>query len=102
MINLFMGILLWFAFIALLRIVSLIITYVKFNKVTILHTYGIKLTGFFLFILTFILTSMERNTGFLEVCLAATLSATKELAIHLYADDLVVNRKSLFNLALKK
>jgi CDP-diacylglycerol--glycerol-3-phosphate 3-phosphatidyltransferase len=83
----------WIVGIAAIRIVSLLVGYVKYKAFASLHTYGNKATGLILFIYPFI----YKVFGITQIILiVASLSALEELIINIKAKELNANIKSIF------
>ena len=85
----------WVLLIAVLRFINLGITYFKYHTVAMVHTWGNKLAGFFLFICPFFLV-YDRFYILYAACLIAILSAIEEMLIHLTSSTLDLNRQSIF------
>lgn len=86
----------WIGAIGLVRLLSLFIVRSKFKTFSLLHTYGNKATGFFLFVFPFFLLSVHADVFVYFLCLVASLSSLEELWIHLSSRELQIKKKSLF------
>ncbi len=95
-INLPVQIIIWVIIITVIRIVSIIIVYIKYKKLAILHTNGNKMTGLLLFILPLSLAFFQSDLFFYIICLVASFSSLEELTIHLISKELNVNKKGMF------
>ena len=84
------------AIIALVRIASMVVVYIRYRTFGGLHTYGNKLTGLMLFIFPVTLVFGRADWLLYLICVVALLSALEELIIHLTSKELEGNRKSLF------
>jgi len=88
---------LWILGIVLIRVISIIIIFLKFKTFAILHTYANKMTGLLLFVLIPLLAFVDPNILIYITCIAGSYSAIEELTIHLSSDCLEGNRKSIFS-----
>ncbi len=80
----------------ILKVANVIITKVKFNKITILHTFGAKITFILVFaaVLVFLLFN---NLLLVYIAFSvALLTAIEEGIIHLTTDHYDADRKSIF------
>jgi CDP-diacylglycerol--glycerol-3-phosphate 3-phosphatidyltransferase len=82
--------------IATIRAVNLIITKVKFNEWSVMHTTGNKFTGFVLFTMLpiYIFVSNIPRGIIIAVCAVAALSATEESFILLKSKKYNANRRN--------
>lgn len=79
-----------------IRIINIIIAVLRYHTITILHTYGNKLTGLFLFFLP-IVYSLTDNSLYLWIVFAiALLSSLEEMLIHVISKTLDVNRPGIW------
>jgi CDP-diacylglycerol--glycerol-3-phosphate 3-phosphatidyltransferase len=78
--------------IALIRITSMIILFIKYKTLGILHTVGNKVTGFILFLFPLIIKS---DVLIYLLCIIASVSAIEELFINLFSKELDRNRKGI-------
>ncbi|MHC1684199.1 MAG: CDP-alcohol phosphatidyltransferase family protein [Clostridiaceae bacterium] len=96
-INLSFSIIVWIAFIAFIRVGSILVVFLKYKTFAIPHTYGNKLTGFVLIVFLPVSLALTRSIIVIYViCLIATISAIEELFINLSSKKLEVNKKSIF------
>lgn len=84
------------AIIALVRIASVAVVYIRYRTFGGLHTYGNKLTGLLLFIFPVTLYFGRGAWLLYLIGVVALLSAVEELVIHLTSKEFQANRKSLF------
>ena len=91
-------ILLWISIIFILRIISLILGFIKFKSFSSLHTYLNKFTGIILFFFPFLYTTIGLLTSSFIICAIATISSLEELIINIYSKNLNRDIKSLFEL----
>ncbi len=89
-------ILFWVLGIAAVRLLAVLIAYIKFSTFAMLHTYANKLTGLLLFIFPFGMTILPANITMGIVCLVATISALEEFVIQVRSKNLDLNRKSIY------
>lgn len=90
------GIWIWITLIALARMVSLMVAYVKYRAFAILHTYANKATGFLLFVFPLLYSSIDIHILGNVICSIASIAAIEELMIHLTSRELSRNRTGLF------
>lgn len=83
--------------ILLIRIVSIIILFKKYNKFAILHTYTNKLTGLMLFFIPFFIYLDNTNIMMYIIGVVALFSSIEELVINIKSKKLYLNKKSIFN-----
>lgn len=92
----------WILLIALIRMCSLLVGWIRFKTAAFLHTYANKMTGFLLFCFPlFIGTLGIRRTG-IVVCVIATLSAAEELGINLISKELDRDVKTVGFIRVRK
>ncbi|HEX3000070.1 MAG TPA: CDP-alcohol phosphatidyltransferase family protein [Armatimonadota bacterium] len=89
-------ILIWIVLIAVLRFAAVGVVWVKHHSLSMLHTYGNKVTGFLLFLFPLAMAALPTTVPIYIVCVAASLSAIEELLIDIASDALDPNRKSIF------
>lgn len=89
-------VMLWASGVALVRIASLCVGFIRYRAFAWLHTWANKLTGglLFAFPLLYAIFGISITAGLL--CGAASLSALEELIINLRADKLDRERRSWF------
>ncbi|OAA89318.1 CDP-alcohol phosphatidyltransferase family protein [Clostridium ljungdahlii] len=95
-IKLTIRIIIWVFIIAMIKIISMIIIFIKYKTFEMLHTYGNKFTGVILFAFIISLAFVQSNMIMYIVCTIASISAIEELLINLFSSELQINRKSLF------
>ena len=88
--------LIWLAGIALLRTVSVTVGWIRFRAFACLHTWSNKAAGLLLFGFPVLWACLGMTFTALLLGCTASLSAVEELAIHLTADRLDRDRKSVF------
>jgi CDP-diacylglycerol--glycerol-3-phosphate 3-phosphatidyltransferase len=87
----------WIIAIIIIRLGNLSITVLKYHTLSILHTWGNKLTGFLIFIAPLFILYRQYAVLWL-VCMMALLSAAEETIIHITSKELHVNRRSIFKI----
>jgi phosphatidylglycerophosphate synthase len=81
----------------LAKLANIAVAWLKHGVFVIgLHTWGNKLTGFLAYLGPILLLFVQPEKFILPVLFVAVLSALEESAIHLFSEDLDLNRKSLF------
>ena len=88
-------ILFWILGIAAIRLLAVLIAYIKFTTFAMLHTYANKFTGLLLFIFPFGMTTLPANLLMSIICVIATVSALEEFMIQVRSKTLDLNRKSI-------
>lgn len=88
--------------IILIKIVSIIIGFIKFKQFTLIHTYLNKSIGFLLILLP-LWVLIIKSTGILLnvvdiLCVIAIIAAIEELAIIIFSKNLDLDLKSIFSL----
>ena len=68
----------WIIIIVLIKIFNIIFGYIKYKKLTLLHSVANKITGFVLFILTLIIEFIDIKIIATLICGIATFSAIQE------------------------
>lgn len=96
-INLTKQIIVWVVIIGMVRVVSIVVVFIKYKKFAILHTYGNKITGLLLFAFPLSFDFSKSDVFIYIICVAASFSAIEELLIHLRSKELRANRKSIFS-----
>jgi len=94
-INLTAQIIIWIVIIAITRVVSMLVVFVKYKTFSILHTYGNKITGVVLFILPLSFAFDKSGVMMYIICVVASISAIEELLIHMSSKELVTSKKNL-------
>lgn len=87
----------WIVLTALIRCASMVIAAYKYHSFAMLHTWGNKITGLFLFITPFFIL-YEQSVVLWMVCIIAVLSAVEECVIHITSPTLDINRRSIFKI----
>ncbi len=82
--------------IALIRLSSQIIGWVRFHKLAFLHTYFNKVTGLALFISPLLLVILDFNITLILVLSLAMISAIEDLYLNLKEKKLNLNNKGIF------
>ena len=96
-INLTVEIIVWIVIIGIIRVISMIVVFVKYKTFEILHTYSNKITGLILFIFPLLLVFVQSDVLLMyTLCTVASISAIEEFLIHLSSKELEINRKSIF------
>ena len=78
----------WISAIALIRCASLLIGFIKYRALSLLHTYANKGTGFILFCFPFLYHIADLTIAAIIICSAASLSALEELFITVKSKEL--------------
>ena len=88
----------WFAiaFVILFRLSSYILSAVKFHRLSALHTYANKLTGFAVFSFPFFMLIVNKTLLTLIVCGVSFISTVEELIIHITSPSYPLGRKTVF------
>ena len=68
----------WIIIIALIKVFNIILGYIKYKKLTLLHTVANKITGLVLFIIPLIMGFIDIKMLEILVCSIATISAIQE------------------------
>jgi CDP-diacylglycerol--glycerol-3-phosphate 3-phosphatidyltransferase len=93
-INMPLTITYWIVGIVIIRILSMIIVFIKYKTFGILHTIGNKVTGLMLFLFPIIIQS---EVLIYLLCITASISAIEELFIHILSKEFNGNQKSIFH-----
>lgn len=88
-------VILWIFAIAVIRLVALLICYLRFRQFAFLHTNLNKATGLLLFLSPVFFWLFGLNATAIILCLVATISAMEELMIELRSDQLNPDCRSL-------
>lgn len=94
-INLTIEAIIWISIIGSIRIISIIIIFIKYKMFGIIHTYGNKLTGIILLSFVPLLKIIESDILIYIICIVASISAIEELLINIISNNLEINRKSI-------
>lgn len=95
-LNLSLWMIYWIILIAVIRLLSVIIGFVRYRRLAFLHTYANKATGIALFCFPFLCYVMEQETATILISSIASVSAIEELMINLTSKILCRDRKSIF------
>lgn len=95
-INITVQIIIWIVIIAIIRLVSMMVVFVKYKTFGILHTYGNKITGLLLFAFPLSFAFNKSDVLMYIICVVASISAIEEVFIHISSNELRANRKSIF------
>lgn len=88
----------WVVIIAVIRLTSLGVGFIRYKQLTFLHTYANKLTGLALFCFPFMYVILGLYTTTILVCFIASISAIEELIINTISKKLCRDIKSIFSL----
>ncbi len=91
------AILSWIVIIAIIRILSVIIVFIKFKTFGMLHTYGNKITGLMLFLYPIVFGLNKSVVVMYTLCIISCFTAVEELFINLLSNDFQANKKSIFS-----
>lgn len=86
----------WIILISFIRIISILINYIKYNTFAMIHTYGNKITGLVLFSTPILIHVLSIFSISFMVCIIASISAVEELIINITSKRLDLNKKSIF------
>ncbi|MEA4987140.1 MAG: CDP-alcohol phosphatidyltransferase family protein [Anaerovorax sp.] len=86
----------WIVVIAIVRLISVIFGFIRYQRIAFLHTYANKVTGMALFCFPFLYFVFEKETTTILISLIASISAMEELMINLTSKKLCRDRKSIF------
>lgn len=87
----------WIVAIAIIRIISLLVGFIKYNSFSSLHTYANKVTGVILFCFPIIHMSFGLLITICSICSIASISAIEELIINITSKELNRDVKYLFS-----
>ena len=82
--------------ILLVRLINILLTKIKYDKVVFIHTIANKISGLLLFILPIILMFYKNNVIVSIIFIFALIAALEELLITLVFEEYNLNRKSIF------
>ncbi|MBE6054944.1 MAG: CDP-alcohol phosphatidyltransferase family protein [Clostridium sartagoforme] len=85
----------WIGFIFIIKVLSLIIGFLKFNEVAFLHTYANKSAGIFLFFAPLIYKLVGINISIAIVCSLSTVAALEEILINSIVKNINLNIKGI-------
>jgi len=92
----------WIAAIAIVRLISLGVGFIRYRQLAFLHTYANKLTGIVLFSFPFLYIGLGFYASVILACLIASISAIEELIINAVSIELWRDIKSIFSLKDRK
>ena len=87
MINLFTWLWTWIAVIAIIKVINIVLGFIRRKKLVTLHTVLNKTTGFLLFLLPLTLQFIVPTYSFAVVCTIATIAAIQEGYYTIKAND---------------
>lgn len=99
-VNISKALIYWIILIAIIRIISCIISFIKFNKLAFLHTYLNKFTGIVLFIIPVFIIKFDINILGCIACIIASISAIEELIINKRSEDLDLDINGIWRIPL--
>lgn len=93
----------WYAVgvIIVLRVISYTLAGIKYHRFASLHTYGNKITGFYMFALPYSILLFHQTAVCVTGCTLAMLSTVEELVIHLKSSSYDSNAKTIIYLIRK-
>jgi len=86
----------YIAVIAAVRIASVLVAYIKYRKIAMLHTYSNKATGLILFIVPILYNYIDMSLLGGIVCSIALLSAAEEMLLQIRSKELKRDAKGIF------
>ena len=89
---------LWIIGIIFIKIISIVLGFVKYGKLALIHTYLNKITGACLILLPFLLLLTSSKAIIVATCLMATLASLEELIIIVRSQKLILDCSSIFNI----
>jgi phosphatidylglycerophosphate synthase len=92
----------WIAAIAIVRLISIGVGFIRYKQLAFLHTYANKLTGIILFSFPFLYIGLGFYASVILACLIASISAIEELIINAVSIELWRDIKSIFSLKDRK
>ena len=95
-LNFTLEIYLWILIIAVIKITSIAIGYIKFHEFSPVHNYLNKFTGLLLVLLPVFLLLIPSTTVIYIICIVATIASIDEIAIIISSKNLDLNRKIFF------
>jgi phosphatidylglycerophosphate synthase len=95
-INLKIQIIIWIVIIGFVKIAAVIVAFIKYKTLGMLHTYSNKITGFMLFAFPLTLSFAKSDVLVYIICAAASISAIEELVIDISSKKFEANKKSIF------
>lgn len=88
-------IVIWIFIIGFIKVISIIIGYLKYKQFSLVHTYLNKFSGLILIILPIFLLFMKSDLTIYFICIVTNIAAIEELIIIICSKDLNLNKKSL-------
>ena len=88
-------VILWIVAIAVIRLVALLVCYLRFRQFAFLHTSLNKATGFLLFLSPVLFWLLGLDVAAIVLCTVATISAMEELLLDCTAREFNSNKKSI-------
>ncbi|CCV64171.1 CDP-alcohol phosphatidyltransferase [Alteracholeplasma palmae J233] len=90
-----------YAILLFLKLTSILITYIRFKEIAIIHTIGNKILGVFIFLIPIII---YRNNFYVEICLLvfSMVALLDEFLISILSRDFDINRKTFISSLRKK
>ena len=98
-INLTSVMIIWFIAIFIIKILSIIVGYIKYKSFSPLHTYLNKITGVLLFLMPVMITFIPKSAGIYTILTFASISAVDELLIIFFKKSYNANQKSFIDSA---
>ncbi len=89
-------VIIWIIGVAVIRMISLLVGYVRFKAFSSLHTYGNKATGLLLFLCPMLFPIIGMANTEKIILVMACLSAIEELVINITSQTLNINTKGIF------
>ena len=87
--------------IAILKIASAIYCYIKFKKLSTIHSYLNKITGLLIILIPVLLIFAPSENLIAIICIIATIAAIEEFLIIRYSQYLDINCESIIKLKIK-
>lgn len=82
----------------ILRVISYTVAGVKYHRFASLHTYGNKITGFYVFVLPYLILLSNQTAVCVLGCIVGMVSTVEELLIHLKSSSYDPKAKTIFYL----
>ena len=86
-INISVWLWIWIAIIAIVKVINIVMGFIRRKKLVALHTFLNKITGLLLFLLTLTLQFILHTYSFAVVCTIATIAAIQEGYYIIKAND---------------
>ena len=87
--------------IVILKIASAIYCYIKFEKLSTIHSYLNQITGLLIILIPILLISAPSENLIAIICIIATIAAIEEFLIIRYSQYLDINCESIIKLKIK-